>query len=65
MNEEHVNVTVKMPKDLLAAVDVTAARLDLNRSQYFRKLMRDELAKAGVTQILDHGQPVRQETQPV
>lgn len=35
-----------MPVELLTAIDTRAARLDLNRSQYFRRLVRDDLAAA-------------------
>jgi len=39
------NVTVQIPPDLLAKLDSEAERLDLNRSQYFRRLIRAKLAE--------------------
>lgn len=39
------NVTVQIPTDLLAKLDAEAERLDLNRSQYFRRLIRAKLAE--------------------
>lgn len=37
------NVTVQLPADLLVKIDAEADKLDLNRSQYFRRLLRKEL----------------------
>lgn len=37
------NITVQLTPDLLAKVDAEAERLDLNRSQYFRRLIRQKL----------------------
>lgn len=46
--EEKVNVTVQLDSDLLTRVDDRAEELDLNRSQYFRRLVRRDL---GMTQM--------------
>lgn len=41
--DDFKNVTVQFPPDLLAQIDEKAKRLDLNRSQYFRRLARIDL----------------------
>lgn len=46
MADDFKNVTVQLTPDLLTQVDERAARLDLNRSQYFRRLARLDLEKA-------------------
>lgn len=53
--DEFKNVTVQFPPDLLAKIDEKAKRLDLNRSQYFRRLARVDLGDDG---------PEQPETQP-
>lgn len=40
---EKVNVTVQITPDLLAKVDLRAVALDLNRSQYFRRLIKRDV----------------------
>lgn len=40
---EKVNVTVQLEQDMLTQIDERAAALDLNRSQYFRRLVRQAL----------------------
>jgi len=40
------NVTVQLTPELLIKVDAEAEKLDLNRSQYFRRLIRRELESA-------------------
>lgn len=45
MNDEFKNVTVQLTPDLLAQIDEKAKRLDLNRSQYFRRLVREDLER--------------------
>ena len=42
-DETGVPVTLKLPVGLLREVDDKAARMDLNRSQYFRRLARRDL----------------------
>jgi metal-responsive CopG/Arc/MetJ family transcriptional regulator len=44
MAEDFKNVTVQLTPDLLVKVDARAQALDLNRSQYFRRLARLDLA---------------------
>ena len=44
--DEFKNITVQLDPDLLAKVDAHAQELDLNRSQYFRRLVREDLARA-------------------
>lgn len=39
-------VTLKMPVELLTAIDTRAGQLDLNRSQYFRRLVRRDLEQS-------------------
>jgi predicted transcriptional regulator len=41
--DEKVNVTVQLDPDLLGKVDERADALDLNRSQYLRRLVRRDL----------------------
>ena len=43
-SQDNVAVSVTLAPDLLARVDARAAELDLNRSQYFRRLARLDLA---------------------
>lgn len=43
--EEKVNVTVQLDPELLEKVDARAKALDLNRSQFFRRLVRADLEK--------------------
>ena len=43
-NDVDVAVSLKIPADLVAAVDARIRELDLNRSQYFRRLARQDLA---------------------
>ena len=43
--DEKVNVTVQLDPDLLAKADERAKVQDLNRSQYFRRLLRADLEK--------------------
>jgi metal-responsive CopG/Arc/MetJ family transcriptional regulator len=51
------NVTVQFTPDLLAQVDERAKQLDLNRSQYLRRLARKDCEK--------DSQPKTQSTQPL
>lgn len=45
MTPEHdVAVSLKIPADLVTQVDARIRKLDLNRSQYFRRLARADLA---------------------
>lgn len=44
--EEKVNVTVQLDPDLLGKVDERAELLDLNRSQYLRRLVKRDLGIA-------------------
>ena len=41
--DSKVNATVQLEPDLLVKADVRAAELDLNRSQYLRRLVRKDL----------------------
>jgi len=41
--QDKISVTVTLPEDLVKEVDARAAELDLNRSQYFRRLVRAEI----------------------
>lgn len=50
------NVTVQLTPDLLAKVDAEAERLDLNRSQYFRRLIRQKL-EAEQSHVEQQSQP--------
>lgn len=43
--DEKVNVTVQLDQDLLEKSDERAKALDLNRSQYFRRLVRADLER--------------------
>ncbi len=45
MNGENkkVAVSITLPEDLVKEVNARAAKLDLNRSQYFRRLVRTEI----------------------
>ncbi len=45
MADDFKNITVQLTPDLLAQVDARAKALDLNRSQYFRRLARLDLAE--------------------
>ena len=40
MADDFKNITVQLTPDLLVKVDARAKSLDLNRSQYFRRLAR-------------------------
>lgn len=44
MSEENTNVSLTIEPDLLQEIDKRAKSLDLNRSQYFRRLARNDLA---------------------
>lgn len=44
--DELKNITVQVPPDLLAKIDKKVKQLDLNRSQYFRRLVRENLQVA-------------------
>lgn len=39
-------VAVTLPVDLLPRIAARASELDLNRSQYFRRLVREDLQRA-------------------
>jgi len=41
--DKKLNVTVQLEPETLAKVDERAGRLDLNRSQYLRRLVKKEL----------------------
>lgn len=41
-------VAVTLPDELLPQIAERAAELDLNRSQYFRRLVREDLERARV-----------------
>lgn len=45
-DNEQSTVSIVVEPDLLAKVDKRASQLDMNRSQYFRRLAREDLAKA-------------------
>ena len=45
--DERVPVTVVIEQSLLAKIDAVAKSLDLNRSQYLRRLAREALAANG------------------
>lgn len=45
--ETAVPVAVKMPPELLREIDAHVAGLDITRSQYFRRLIREDLKRAG------------------
>lgn len=53
-NEATKNITVQIPLDLLEKLDAEAARLDLNRSQYFRRLVRQNLHPSPANQQVSH-----------
>lgn len=55
-SEDVKNVTVQLEPDLLEKVDGRAEELDLNRSQYFRRLVKKDL---GIPQP-ELSQPVEQ-----
>lgn len=40
---DYKNVTVQMEQDLLVKADERAGKMDLNRSQYLRRLIRRDL----------------------
>ena len=42
-DKEKIAVSVTIPKNLVKEADKRAARLDLTRSQYFRRLVRREI----------------------
>jgi len=58
-DEAFKNVTVQLPPDLLTKIDAEAERLDLNRSQYFRRLIRREFEK-----VVSPESHVEQQPQP-
>jgi len=39
-------IGLSMPRELLERIDVRVGELDLNRSQYLRKLVREDLKQA-------------------
>ena len=43
MNATKKNITVQLEPELVSRVDELALAMDLNRSQYFRRLLRREL----------------------
>lgn len=43
--DERIVVSVSIEADLLRQVDERVAELDLNRSQYFRRLAREEIER--------------------
>ena len=45
MADDFKNITVQLTPDLLENVDARAQALDLNRSQYFRRLARLDTAE--------------------
>lgn len=45
-NAAFKNVTVQLEPDILVRVDERADRLDLNRSQYLRRLVRKDLGES-------------------
>lgn len=45
-SRKHEAVSVTLPEDLLACIDRRAAELDLNRSQYLRRLARQDLEQS-------------------
>lgn len=47
-----MNVTVQLDPDLLAKVDSRVGELDLNRSQYFRRLAKKDLGLIAETQAV-------------
>lgn len=42
---EKVAVSITIEPELLGEIDARVTKLDLNRSQYFRRLAREDLAK--------------------
>ncbi len=44
--EKHKPTTVLLPEELIPAIDARLRDLDMNRSQYFRALIRKDLAAA-------------------
>jgi metal-responsive CopG/Arc/MetJ family transcriptional regulator len=44
-SDERVPISVVIEESLLAKVDAEAKSLDMNRSQYLRKLARDAIAR--------------------
>lgn len=42
--EDKVNVTVQLAPELLKEIDARARDMDLNRSQYFRRLVRQAMS---------------------
>lgn len=54
---EYKNVTVQVEPDLLAKLDERAARLDLNRSQLVRRLIRQDLGIVAPAQKLQELKP--------
>lgn len=45
-NTTQTTVSLVVEEELLTQVDKRAERLDLNRSQYFRRLAREDLRRA-------------------
>lgn len=40
-------MTISLPKELAALLDARAAEVGLNRSEYIRQVLRQDLAKGG------------------
>ncbi len=56
-NDAVVSMTIE--RGLLALVDARATRLDMNRSQYFRKLARVDLGRAAIVRATPPASPAR------
>lgn len=56
-NESLKNVTVQIEPSLLDKVDAVAKGLDLNRSQYLRRLMRKAVGEPVPSEIPQQSQP--------
>jgi metal-responsive CopG/Arc/MetJ family transcriptional regulator len=49
--EKNPTISLIIPSELLEAVDRKAAKLDINRSQYFRKLARQDVEQHAAVKI--------------
>lgn len=45
VNDPIIPVSITLPKSLVASIDQRAQKADLNRSQYLRRLAREDIAR--------------------
>ena len=56
---DQVTVSLVIETPLLTAVDARAQEMDLNRSQYLRRLAREDLERARQTPVADTPRSMR------